>query len=305
MLARLLVATLVVVAPMRARAESDQAVALLPLDAAPRLEIYGQPVASEIARALVAGGIDVVVVGPKMAVPERATLIVDGTILRSPGPGKDDAVVLSVRVRNRADGVLVATLQASAPSLANIDKAAAEVSAQVLPAVRTRLAELAPPAPPPATVVPTPTPPSTVAPAPRPTLVAIVARDRSQEVFRAALSAAVTDALGARSRTPVETPIAKLSKRDAATTVKATGQDLGMAFEVLGYEVLGKTVPLARARVRVRVADAAGLVFDRIVITDSVVGDRGMQLDAVAARVAREVLDILRPHFARKVATWR
>ena len=91
----------------------------------------------------------------------------------------------------------------------------------------------------------------------------------------------------------------------AVATVKASGDDLGLAFEVLGYEVHGTTVPLARAKVRVRAASPAGIEFDRVVVTDTVVGDRGMSAAALASRVAREVLDILRPQFARKVRTWR
>jgi hypothetical protein len=300
--ARLVVIALVVLAPLRAHAEGEQAVALLPLDAGPTLEIYGQPVASEIARALGAGRIDVVVVGPKMAVPERAQLIVDGTISQRSG-----AVVLTVRVRNRIDGVLVKTLSSTADGLANIDKAAAEVSAQVLPVVRERLAELAKPAaiaPPPKGDAPPPSAPSVTPRAPRPTLLAVAARTQTQEPFRAALATAVLGALSSHTRAPVDTPYAKLGKREAMATVKTSGHDLGMAFEVLDYEVRGTTVPLARARVRVRVAAPSGVVFDRVVITDTVVGDRGSSRDAVAARAAREVLDILRPHFARKVSAW-
>ncbi len=75
-----LLALLVLVGVARAEPEPAHAVALLPLDADAKLELYGQPVASELARALVQGGLDVVVVGPKMAVPEKARLVVDGTI---------------------------------------------------------------------------------------------------------------------------------------------------------------------------------------------------------------------------------
>src|SRR2546429_8005613 len=76
----------VVLAPVIARAQD--AVALLPLDAEARLEILGQPVARKLSDALVAGGIDVVVVGPKMAGPDRARLIVGGP--NAPGQGEAD-----------------------------------------------------------------------------------------------------------------------------------------------------------------------------------------------------------------------
>src|SRR5437588_6036430 len=97
--------------PARAQ-PAGGAVALLPLDADQRLEVYGQPVAGEIARELVAGGIDVVVVGPNMAVPERAKLIVDGTI----SAGKGASVVLAVRIRERATGATLDKLDATAPA---------------------------------------------------------------------------------------------------------------------------------------------------------------------------------------------
>src|SRR5438874_5521770 len=127
-----LVIALVVVAahgsPARAGGEADT-VALLPLDADQRLEIYGQPVASELARALGAGGIEVVVVGRKMAVPERARLVIDGTIKA----GKGDAVTLAVRVRDKSSGAVLDTQSVNAPELTAIDRAAEQLSALVLP----------------------------------------------------------------------------------------------------------------------------------------------------------------------------
>src|SRR5258706_14911950 len=99
-----------VVAPRAARAEPPDAVALLPLDAEQRLEIYGQPIASELARSLGAAGLEVVVVGPKMAVPERAKLVIDGTIKA----GKRNAVALPGRVGGKAKGVLLDTLSVTA-----------------------------------------------------------------------------------------------------------------------------------------------------------------------------------------------
>src|SRR5438270_11841868 len=97
---------LVAITGARAHAEPPDAIALLPLDAEQRLEIYGQPVASELARALGAGGIEVVVVGPKMAVPERARLVIDGTIKTT----KTGVVALAVRVRDKSSGAVLETL---------------------------------------------------------------------------------------------------------------------------------------------------------------------------------------------------
>ena len=120
-------------------APADYGVALLPLEADKGLEIYGQPVASELSRALEAGNIRVVVLRPRMPVPDHTGLIIDGTIAL----GKGSAVTISLRIR-RADGGARAkkSLAASAPGLAKIDSAAAELSAQLLPAVRELLAAL-------------------------------------------------------------------------------------------------------------------------------------------------------------------
>jgi len=64
-------------------------------------------------------------------------------------------------------------------------------------------------------------------------------------------------------------------------------------------------VALARARVRVRIAGPSAVLFDRVVATDSVVGDRGLPEAELAARVAREILAIVEPHLARSVPSWR
>lgn len=293
-------AVLALVAPVRA--EGPEAVALLPLDADQRLEIYGQPVASEIARALVAGQIDVVVVGPRMTVPDRARLIVDGTITS----GKADAVLLTVRVRNPVDGKVLATMSASAVGLATIDQAAADVSARVLPAVRERLAALR--APPPDRVSDRAIAPVRdaipAADAPRPVLVAI-SGGAAASPFAQALTDEVTRWVRAHRREPSAVEPPKLGRKLATETVRASGTDLAISFEIGGFSFeRAHGVPLARARVRVRIAGADRVVFDRVVITDTVVGERTLEPSALAARTAREVLAILAPHLRRLVPTW-
>src|SRR3954453_13253 len=96
-----LAVVLAIAAPASAQPSND-AVALLPLDADAKLELYSQSIASEVARALAAGQIDVVVVGPKMAVPEKARLIVDGTIT-----GKADNITLTLRIRDAHAGTVL------------------------------------------------------------------------------------------------------------------------------------------------------------------------------------------------------
>ena len=255
---------LLLAAAPRAHAEPEDAVALLPLDADKNLEIYGQPVASEIARALVAGEVDVVVVGPKMAVPERAKLIIDGTIT-----AKGNAVILAVRMRNTADGTTLLTLSSTAPTLANIDTAAAEVSAKVLPAVRERLAALHAPL----LQVTRPHDPLTrsIVDDRLPMSVAITATGPAGEPLRAALTEAVGTSAAAHHRRIVTAPAPQVASLTGATPAPG----LAIAFEIMRLSLEPGAVPLGRARVRVRISQDGALRFDRVVITDTVVGDRG------------------------------
>ncbi len=290
---------------------AGDAVALLPLDADRSLEIYGQPVASEIARALVAGSVAVVVVGPKMAVPERARLIIDGTIAL----GKASTVTISLRVRSTLDGRVLDTLSATAPGLAKIDGAAADLSARALPLVRDRLTSLRKPTPVAAgssdfgrvQAIPPRRAPVTA----QVVLVGVTDARRSPptDALRAALQAAAATWTRAARHEPRVTEGDKLTSKLAAQTVRAGDAGLAIGFWVSDYivepAVEPGAVPMARARVRVRIADRAAVVFDRVVVTDTVLGDRGLAPGDLAARVAREVLAIVQPHLRRSVPWWR
>jgi hypothetical protein len=293
-------------APGPARAQAARpdaplgAVALLPLDAGPRLEIYGQAVATEIARALTAGGIEVVVVGANMDVPAAARLILDGTLTAEKGQ-----VALAMRVRRARDNTVLDTLSATAPGLAQIDKAAGDLSARVLPVVRDRLAALAERA---GGDRPGPPPLDGVAGAIAPSLLVAIAAARGTEPLRAALAEAAPRWIRAARREPRLVEARALAGNLAPKTVGAASADRAVSLEVLGYAVraspTARDVPLARARVRVRIFDARAVVFDRVVVTDTIVGERRMQPAGMAARVADEVLAILRPHVRRVVPRW-
>jgi len=291
-------------APRAARAEpppASYAVALLPLDADKGLEIYGQPVASEIARALAAGNVRVVVLGPRTAVPDHTGLIIDGTIAL----GKASAVVISLRIRRADGGVLPSkrSLAASAPGLAKIDGAAAELSAQLLPTVRELLAALPRESEDHGRIVEAPP-----VPAPeRPVLIAVAddrpAADRGP--LRAALQAAAVNWTRAHRRVARDADLARLT----AAGVSAAGADLAIGFSILGSrpeQPDERARPaMARARVRVQIVGPRAVVFDRVVATDTVLGDPGGGPPELAARVAREVLAILGPHLRRSVPSWR
>jgi hypothetical protein len=295
---------LVVLAGGVARAEDR--VALLPLDAEKGFEIYGQPVASEVARVLRAAKIEIEVIGAKMAVPDNAKLIVDGTI----GAGKKNKndIQLELRIRNPVDGVTLATVSSTAAGIANIDKAAAEVSTRLMTALRERFAAMS---------TPTTTDPDrgtgtvhhvTSLPTPelRPMLAVVLSKDSESDPLRAALTYQLDAQLRRVYRSPQLVDPAKMSRELATQTVKDSKLDLGMILEITDYAIeLDEMVPIARARVRIRVTDAVGIVFDRVVVTDSVVGEKMLALPQLAERVAREVFDIARPHLKRTVRAWR
>ncbi len=280
-------------------APPGDAVALLPLDAGARLEIYGQAVATEIARALMAGGVEVVVVGADMDVPASARLIVDGAVATDKG----GLVSLSMRVRNPADGAVLDTLLATAPSLAQIDRAAADLSARVLPVVRARLAALTGGRSGDEPVRPLPSPGG----AARVLLVGIASTSAAAPLRDALAGAALRWARAAR-REPRVVEARTLEGKLAPPAVASAGAERAVTFEIFRYAVESvgpaRDVPLARARVRVRIADRSEVLFDRIVATDTIVGDRGMPAAELAARAAEAVLAILRPHVRRAVSPW-
>ena len=286
-----------------AQPESPHGIALLPLDADAKLELYGQPVASELARALAQGGLDVVVVGPKMAVPERARLVVDGTIT----VGKGDTVTLSARIRDSRDGTVYDTLVVTAASLTAIDHAEEELSAKVLPAVRGRLATLLELDHAAHVVKPT-APPSAVAKlaAPQTLMVELhadTAAGSAGTTLRAELATAVVP-WAARRHHEVHIGAAQplVGPADLAVTLDVLALDIALAE--------AGPIPMARARVRLRISDPHGLVFDRVIRTDTIVGDRGVGDRGVAgnaaliARVAREILSIAEPQVRRRIPSW-
>jgi len=276
------------------------AVALLPLDAERSLEIYGQPVASELARALVAGDVQVVVVGPRMAVPDRARLIIDGTIAQ----GKASTVTISIRIRSALNGVTLETLSATAPGLAKIDGAAAELSGRALPLVREHLAALQ--RPPPEDHGPVVAGRPATAELEPLTLVAITdAAGGAGAPLAGALYGAVAVWTQAQHRRHQKLDPGKLDPKILGKVVTAAGAEVALVLSVVGYARDPGALPMARARVRVQVAGPGGIVFDRVIATDTVLGDKASTSLELASRVAREVLAILRPHLRRHVPSWQ
>ena len=271
-------------------AHADDAVALLPLDADKSLEIYGQPVASEIARALSAGSLDVVVVGPKVAVPDRARIVVDGRIAGD----AHDTVVITLRVRDRSNGTVLDTLTSTAP-LVEIDRLASELSGRLLPDVRALLEKLHEPL-----EVPSPPVVRPATPKPKLALISVLA----DAPFKEPLAKEIAAWTAQHHRTQQAAEVAALGPDVAVKSLSAANAEVGIAFEVDRYTPDPGMVDMARARVRVRISTAAGVAFDRVIVTDTVVGDRKISEAELAARVAREVLAIVAPHLRRAVPTW-
>lgn len=312
MLLRVLVAVAWLIASA-AHVHADT-IALLPLDGEKRLEIYGQPVAAEMGRALKAQGFDVVVVGAKMDVPDGAQLIVDGTIKGE----KNKAISISIRIRDPHSGTVLETLPASAASLTAIDKAAADLSTRIVPAVKAHLQAIAakatprPAEPPPGNGRPIEPPRTPKTPQPTVSLPVIVTSVSSPQPVRPALELLATGLAAElpqwgvshkRDARPVEPD--RLSRAAAIKTTQEMSADVGVALEVLSFTVDPGTVPLGRARVRVRVIHKGTILFERVVRTDTIVGDKGITEQEMAARTGREVLAIVNAQLRRLVEGWR
>jgi hypothetical protein len=262
--------------------DAGDVVALVPLAAEARFALYGQPVASEVARSLRAGSIDVVVVSAGAPVPARARLVIDGRISGEAG----GAVSLEVRVRDPAKGVVVATLHARASALTAIDRAASDLAERLLPAVREQLAVLDRAADRAAAAAASrpPTPPAT---RPAPTTTRPARPPAVIEIGGAAFPAAMAMAKALAERLELE------PMRGSTSAPPSTG--IALRIDVLGFDVQAMGVLVGRARVRIRATDARGVVFDRVVRTDSIVGRIGASRDELARSAAAQVIDIAAP----------
>lgn len=286
------------IAPRIARAESEP-VALLPLDANGRLEIYGQPVAAEIARALTDGKLTVVVVEANMVIPDGTKLVVAGSIT-----AKGSTVVLGVQVRNPADGTVTDKLEEPAANVAAIGKAAAKLAERLAPVVKARLEVLR------KVVVPDRPQPPVIRPQvvlPVILLGVGVSMNASLivEPFRQALIDGVNRTLRVNQRQPSPVDASTLGAQLAVQTVATARASRGIVFEILDYTIEPGLIPLVRARVRVRIADGSQVQFDRVLATDTIVGDKLSPPEVLAFRTAREILTILRPQLRKLEPQWR
>jgi hypothetical protein len=282
---------------------SRDSIALLPLDTEARLEIYGRPVVTEIARALADGSdLEVMVIGAKGTIPPRAKLVVRGVLASKGG----DSVQVTLYVRNPRESKDLESIEASS-SLETIDRGAGELAKRLVPILKKWLATLRETAPPIRDPVDVKRPPVSTL---QPLVVGIAAQPANAvvaEPLRAALTALVPAWLKKHRREVRTVDGSTMVARLAAQTVRASGADRGILFDVieLTTRVDRRTrAVFANAKVRLRVADGSGVLFDRVIVTDTIVGKPDVVPEKLLELTAQEILAIARPHLKRTVPSW-
>jgi hypothetical protein len=277
------------------------AVALLPLDARNDLTLYGQPVASELTRVLRAEHLDVLLVAASAPVPSRAMLVVDGKIRRD----ARGSIILEARVRDPQSGSDLARVTASTSSLSQIDRAAAELAAKLIPEIRSQLQAMAvrpvvarieePRVPPVRVESSRPQPRST----PPPALILLMVSTAEPLARRQAAEHAL--------RQPLQDMIAELGgqavHRPRHTDAVAWKRELAqlggvglLVVEALPVAWSSSQIPMIKMQARVQLFDRQGAVlFDRVVRTDTIVGGRGMNPLALLRQAGRQLVDIALP----------
>jgi len=267
--------------------------AIAPFDTDPTLELYGGPVAAQVAKTLKTSGLDVVVLaGRNPQIPIGVRLTVNGKL---EGSGKE--VVISVIVRDLGLGEKVDEAKSEPVPLKRIDEGAADLANKLLPVLQKQIAILHQPKT-------EPTRRAIEPPKTRKAVFAVGAVIGGIDPMRVALADAVGGWAREHHRDPQNVEAKTMGPNDATKTVAKNDTNLGMLFEIHSFTVTPGEVPTAHARVRVRIADASTVLFDRIVFTDTVVGERKMSTEALASRTAREVLAIVAPFVRKKVSGW-
>lgn len=278
-----------------ARAQSEK-VALLPLDAPGKLAIYGQPVAAEVARVLGEAALVVVVVSADQAVPLDAALVIDGSISST-----RRQVTVELRVRALHSSVPLLVVSATERSLATLDRAAKAVAAKLLPQLQAELAQRRPrPAEPTASSEPPVEAQAEPEAAPLPpALLAISAAGPvAADVEGFASGVLTASARLTRARWQgTRIALAEVSPAAVLGAVAAAPGSIGVGISVRSLEVTSGPAFVGRVRARVILASGGKVLFDRVVVTDSVVGKRKGDRAQLLDLLAREVVDIVRPRF--------
>ena len=296
-------------------ARTSGRVAILPFAGEGRMAIYGQPVAAQVAKVGRAAGLEIVLLGPGAEVPADARLVVDGRLVRTGA-----SIVVEARVRDPERGLDVARRSATAGSLAVVDRAADDVAAALVPAIRAGLvaqdearASLA------ASTRGTPDrPPERAAGrADRREPLSPPAADR-RPVVLIALTGALAGPDGPQGIAPLVAPsLVRLADRighraaplgeaglaaPAASLAGGTAA-LAIVIAVLEVDARGEAgIPQARARARDDVYDVNGLIYRRSIRTDTLVGSRGDRADTLVRSAVAQVVDVVAPRLREHLA---
>lgn len=287
-----LLVVLLAAAPARA---DDGAIAVLPLTSSEkRLAMYGVPVARVLAGQLRQAGNTVETVTSSRSLPRRVAWVIDGRIVAASG----GRVVLEARLRDPGRGSAFGQVASKPGRLTEIDELARQVAGDLAPLlVRARASAKSAKtstAPPPASA------PAASAPlAVRPTIV--ITRDREPIVTDAL--AALVERLGYRAVVSDLGGIAPPDKVKGALGKASARYALLAEVRSVDYEWAAKDVLTARGTMRLVLVDGAGKpLYNGVLDTDTLVGNRGDRHAALLGFVARQVMQMAAPRLKKALA---
>ena len=279
-------------------ARADEAIAVLPLTSSEkRLAMYGVPVARVLAGHLRQAGNTVETVTGSGSPPRRVAWVIDGRIVAA----SRGRVVLEARLRDPGRGKAFGQVASKPGRLTEIDELARQVAADLAPLLARARASAAARTPtgsdPPAASAPSP---AIATPALRPAIV--ITRDKEPIVTDAL--AALVERLGYR---PVVSDLTGIAAPDKVKG--ALGSESGARFALLAqvksvdYEWAGKGVLTARGSMRLVLVDGAGKpLYNAVLDTDTLVGNRGDRHAALLGFVARQVMQMATPRLKKVLA---
>jgi hypothetical protein len=276
------------------RSGGDGAIAVLPLTSSEkRLAMYGVPVARVLAAHLRQSGVTVETVTGSGSLPRRVAWVIDGRIVSSPG----GRVVLEARLRDPGRGSAFGQVASKPGRLTEIDKLARQVAGDLTPLLARARASSAktsaitpPPSPPPSSV-------SNTAPV-RPAIV--ITRDREPIVTDA--MASLVERLGYRAVVGEMAGIAAPDKVRAALGKASAPFALLAEVRSVDYE-WDRGILTARGTMRLVLVDRAGKpIYNAVLDTDTLVGNRGDRHDALLGFVARQVMQMAAPRLRKALS---
>ncbi|HVV83857.1 MAG TPA: hypothetical protein VHE35_12365, partial [Kofleriaceae bacterium] len=100
-------------------------------------------------------------------------------------------------------------------------------------------------------------------------------------------------------------PLGEQGLAAPAAAVAHADAELAIVIAVLSVETHGRAIPQARARARVDVYDRSGLVYRRVIRTDTLVGSRGDRADTLVRSAVAQIVDVVAPRLREQLAAGR